>query len=147
MLSDSLFKSYIKNMPLVSIDIIVVKNNKILLGRRSNSPAKGYFFSIGGRIKKNESIDNALDRIAKEELNLKLKFKPKFHGVFEHFYDDGIYENVSTHYVNLAFIYNVKKINRLPIEQHDEYRWFDLKELKKNEFVHEYVKDYLKSEI
>ena len=43
--------------------------------------------------------------IAKNELNVELKSIPKFIGVFEHFYDDSNYRDVSTHSVNLAYEY------------------------------------------
>ena len=42
-------------------------------------------------------------RIAKNELNVELKSLPKFIGVFEHFYEDSIYRDVSTQFVNLAY--------------------------------------------
>ena len=56
MLEDQIFKTVIDSTPLISIDILLKKDNKILLGRRVNKPAQGYFFSTGGRIFKNESI-------------------------------------------------------------------------------------------
>jgi colanic acid biosynthesis protein WcaH len=121
MLDDTTFKTIIDSAPLISIDILLKKDNKILLGKRINKPAQGYFFSTGGRVNKNETIDSAMARIVKNELNIELKYIPKFIGVFEHFYDDSIYENISTHYVNLAYEYEVKDIPDLPIEQHNEY--------------------------
>jgi len=120
MLDGQIFKTIVNLAPLVSIDILPKKDNKFLLGRRANKPAQGYFFSTGGRINKNESIDNAMARVALNELNLRLKYKPKFIGVFEHFYDDSIYKDVSTHYVNLAYEYEVKEVLDLPTEQHTE---------------------------
>ena len=97
MLDDQIFKTIVDSAPLVFIDILIKKGNKILLGKRINKPAQGYFFSIGGRINKNEAIDNAMGRIARNELNIELKTIPKFIGVFEHFYNDSINESVSTH--------------------------------------------------
>ena len=145
MLDDTTFKAIIDSAPLISIDILLKKDNKFLLGRRVNKPAQGYFFSTGGRINKNESIDNAMSRIAKNELNIELKTTPKFIGVFEHFYDDSIYENISTHYVNLAYEYEVKEITDLPTEQHSEYKWFTIGELLKSKQVHKYTKDYFRN--
>ena len=60
MLDDQIFKTVVDSSPLISIDILIKKGNKILLGRRVNKPAQGYFFSIGGRINKNETIENAI---------------------------------------------------------------------------------------
>jgi len=144
MLDDYTFKTVIDSTPLVSIDILLKKDNKILLGKRINKPAQGYFFSTGGRVNKNETIDSAMARIAKNELNIELKYIPKFIGVFEHFYDDSIYKDVSTHYVNLAYEYEVKEIPDLPIEQHNEYQWFSIDELLNSTQVHEYTKDYFR---
>ena len=144
MLDDATFKTIIDSTPLISIDILLKKDNKVLLGRRINKPAQGYFFSTGGRINKNETIDSAMVRIVKNELNIELKFMPEFIGVFEHFYDDSMYEDVSTHYVNLAYEYEVEEVLNLPIEQHNEYQWFTVSELLKSKQVHKYVKDYFR---
>ena len=145
MLDDVTFKTIIDSAPLISIDILARKNNKVLLGKRVNKPAQGYYFSTGGRVNKNESIDSAMGRIAKNELNIELKTTPKFIGVFEHFYDDGVYEQVSTHYVNLAYEYEVGDVLNLPIQQHSEYQWFGIDELLNSTEVHEYTKDYFRN--
>ena len=145
MLDDTTFKTIIDSAPLISIDILLKKDNKFLLGRRVNKPAQGYFFSTGGRINKNESIDNAMARVALNELNIELKSIPKFIGVFEHFYDDSIYKNVSTHYVDIAYEYEVKEIPDLPTEQHSEYKWFTINELLESKQVHKYTKDYFRN--
>ena len=145
MLDDHTFKTVIDSTPLVSIDILLKKDNKILLGKRINKPAQGHFFSTGGRINKNETIDNAMARVALNELNIELKFMPKFIGVFEHFYDDSIYESVTTHYVNIAYEYEVKETPGLPTEQHSEYKWFTIDELLESKQVHKYTKDYFRN--
>ena len=147
MLDDYTFKTVIDSTPLVSIDILLKKDNKILLGKRINKPAQGYFFSTGGRINKNETIDSAMGRIAKNELNIELKTTPKFIGVFEHFYDDSIYKDVSTHYVNLAYEYEVEEVSDLPTEQHNEYQWFSINELLESKQVYKYVKDYFREKL
>jgi colanic acid biosynthesis protein WcaH len=145
MLDDITYRTIINSAPLISIDILLKKDNKVLLGRRVNKPAQGYFFSTGGRINKNESINNAMARVALNELNIELKSIPKFIGVFEHFYDDSIYKNVSTHYVDIAYEYEVKEIPDLPTEQHSEYKWFTIDELLESKQVHKYTKDYFRN--
>ena len=141
-LNPEIFKCVVENAPLISIDFIVKDNGKILLGKRVNEPAKGYWFTIGGRIFKNETIENAQKRILKEELNYEKEFNPKFIGIYEHFYDTGFHD-IPTHYVNLAYEIEIK-LYELPKEQHSEYRWFELEELLEAEDVHKYVKDYFK---
>ena len=145
MLDDQTFKTVINSTPLISIDLLVKKDNKILLGKRINKPAQGYLFSIGGRVYKNESIQQATARIAKTELNIELKLTPKFIGVYEHFYDDGIYKDISTHYINLAYEVDINnEMLNLPTEQHNEYQWLSIDELLKSKQVHKYVKDYFR---
>jgi len=145
MLDRQIFETVIHSTPLVSIDILLKCNDKVLLGKRINKPAQGWFFSIGGRINKNETIDSAMARIALDELNIDLTSTPEFVGVFEHFYDDSMFEDVSTHYVNLAYEYEVEEIPDLPTEQHSEYRWFTIDELLESEQVHKYTKDYFRN--
>ena len=144
MLDKQTFKTVVNSTPLISIDLLVKKDNKILLGKRINKPAKDYLFSIGGRVYKNETINDAIIRIASDELNFNLKIMPTFLGVFEHFYDDSIYQNLSTHYVNLAYQVEIEEVLKLPNKQHNEYHWLTIDQLLKNKLVHKYVKNYFK---
>ena len=64
------FNAVIKSAPLVSIDLCLVFEDKILLGKRNNEPLKDQWFTPGGRIQKNESWQAALRRIALSELGL-----------------------------------------------------------------------------
>jgi colanic acid biosynthesis protein WcaH len=144
LLPDSTFEIVIDSVPLISIDFLVKKNNKVLLGRRINKPAQNFFFSIGSRVHKNESIQQSMIRLAQLELNIKLKLQPKFIGVFEHFYDEGFYEGVSTHYINLAYELDIYDNLNLPNDQHSEYKWFGVEELLDSSQVHKYVKDYFR---
>ncbi|MDB0023677.1 GDP-mannose mannosyl hydrolase [Gammaproteobacteria bacterium] len=146
MLSTQTFKTVVKSTPLVSVDLLIKNEKKFLLGRRVNNPAKGSFFSIGGRIYKDEEIKDAIKRIANDELNFDLKLEPNFLGVFEHFYEDSVFKNISTHYINLAYKIEINEILELPREQHDEYRWYQVKEILESNDVHEYVKDYFRNQ-
>jgi len=145
------FKCIVKNTPLISIDFLVKKDNKYLLGKRVNEPAKGYYFTIGGRIFKNEKISDAQKRILQQELNLSLatnRLSLKFIGIFEHFYNTSIFgSDVSTHYINMAYILDLNcdfEIKNIPFDQHNEYIWLSEEEILKREDVHKYVKDYFK---
>ena len=141
-LKEDIFRTIIDHTPLISADLIVKKKGKILLGKRVNKPAQGYWFTLGGRVLKNESIEDAIKRISKLELGIIIDNSMKYVGVFEHLYDDGVFDAVSTHYVNLAYEVEVSGLKDLPNSQHDEYRWFGLEELMQSNEVHKYVKDY-----
>ena len=139
------FKTVVEYTPLVSVDLIIKYKDKILLGKRVNKPAFGYYFTPGGILRKNESVKKAQKRIAKDELNLDIKSDPKFLGIFEHFYEDSIFNGISTHYLNLGFELEVDHpITDLPKEQHSRYRWLTIEDIFKSDEVHHYVKDYFK---
>ncbi|WP_201352017.1 GDP-mannose mannosyl hydrolase [Hydrogenimonas urashimensis] len=145
-LAPEIFECVVEHTPLVSIDLILVREGRVLLGRRKNPPAKGYWFTLGGRVFKNERIREAIRRIMREETGREVIGEQTFIGVFEHLYDDGIFENVSTHYINLAYRIAVEEMGTLPTDQHEAYRWFTLKELMESPEVHPYVKDYFTQE-
>ncbi|MDC0088706.1 hypothetical protein OAI12_01675 [Porticoccaceae bacterium] len=55
MLDAQTFRSVIENTPLVSIDLCLVCDGQLLLGKRNNDPLKGEWFTPGGRIRKNKT--------------------------------------------------------------------------------------------
>ena len=109
----------------------------MFLGKRLNSPAKDYFFVPGGRIRKNEKIEFALNRIMDEEIGCRpRKIEDfKFLGVYEHFYDDNFLntEDFTTHYVVLAYLIDFRNLINFPSQinqiQHSEYIWYSPKKI------------------
>ena len=142
------FKTVVEYTPLVSIELVTMFQDKVLLGRRVNKPAFGFYFTTGGIVRKNESFQEAQKRIAKDELGIELIEEPRFLGVYEHFYDDSIFDSVSTHYVNHGYLLELDdELIEIPKEQHSEYKWFTIKELLQSDEVHDYVKLYFKNSI
>ncbi|WP_108947106.1 GDP-mannose mannosyl hydrolase [Shewanella halifaxensis] len=143
------FTKVIDSTPLVSIDL-VVENSKgeILLGLRNNRPAQGFWFVPGGRIRKNETMDNAFKRLCHEELGLdKTRQQAEWLGAFEHFYDDCVFgDTISTHYVVLAYKIIVDApMQSLPISQHNQYKWLSVDKVLSDSKVHLHSKWYVKS--
>lgn len=147
LLDEQTFQTIIESTPLISIDLIV-KNHQgqALLGKRKNPPAKNFWFVVGGRILKNEKFHQAFTRLTMQELGQSFSLnQATFIAPYQHFYDDSIFGNqISTHYVVLAYELLVKNLNELPAEQHSRYHWFDIDELVDNVEVHQYTKDYFK---
>lgn len=146
--SNKNFKLVVDCTPLVSIDLIVRRmGGDILLGYRRNSPAQNYWFVPGGRIRKNESMATAFERLTKNELNIKIPIsQASLLGSYEHFYDDSIFdEEISTHYIAIAYRLEVNELLKLPLEQHARYQWFSVGELLSDKFVHDYTKAYFLS--
>ena len=149
-LDTELFKSVVANTPLISVDLIVRNlQNQILLGRRVNRPAQGYWFVPGGRVRKDERLADAFSRLVNEELGL-TKYSLQdalFLGPFEHFYTDNFSGNdFSTHYVVLGYQLDIDALLALfPHEQHHSYRWFSVDELLNSPDVHLHTKQYFQN--
>lgn len=147
MLSVSDFKKVIELTPLIAIDFIIEYDNKYLLGKRINEPAKNYWFVPGGRIYKNENLFDACKRISSSELGFKINFfDMKPHINTEHFYENNVFDNnINTHYIVMSYKYsiNMYEYNNLNIlNQHNEIIWMSKDEILKNNQVHNYTKNY-----
>jgi colanic acid biosynthesis protein WcaH len=146
MLEKETFKTVVKNTPLVSIDLCIVCDRQILLGKRKNNPLKGVFFTPGGRILKNEAHIDCLKRVARSELGLILDNlkQAKLMGAWDHFYENSVFgEEVSTHYVNLPHcIYYDERPEILIDDQHDTFEWFDLSKVANGNNFHKYLQSY-----
>lgn len=144
------FSQVIRNSPLISIDLVVTDGNgRYLLGKRSNRPAKGYWFVPGGRILKDETIATAFNRLTEEELGICFsESDAKFIGVFEHFYDDNFSgTDFTTHYVVLGYMLVADiNIENMPRTQHAQYKWFSKESLLNSESVHAHTKWYLEKQ-
>lgn len=149
-LNDQQFFEIISNAPLVSIDIIVRdKKERILLGLRKNEPAKNTWFVPGGRIKKDEPLDVAFNRITKNELGVYYnKDQARFIGVFENIYNNNFFGagGIGTHYIVLAYEIRPPEIpETFPLNQNTEFKWFakdDVKNHQKDTVIHPYVLPY-----
>lgn len=144
-LPDHEFLLMVDKMPLVAIDLIIHdENGRILLGLRTNEPARGTWYFPGGRIYKNESIKRACARIANGELNMFGAHTCKMVGINEWFFETNFMgaENVSTHYVALAFELSVRaeEIDERAFDlQHRALAWMTVEEIRKNPEVHKDV--------
>jgi len=146
MLDPQTFKSVIENTPLVSIDLCLICNGQILLGKRRNEPLKGTWFTPGGRIHKNETWQDALLRIAEVELGLSGIAVEDFAlmGMWDHFYSNSaLDQNTSTHYVILPHYAEFKSKPQIALDdQHGECKWFDLSVVSNDEKFHPYICNY-----
>ena len=146
MLEPDIFKSIVKNAPLVSIDLCLIHDGKILLGKRANEPLKGKWFTPGGRILKNEPWQECMRRVAYSELGIEIDDLPSLilMGVWDHFYENSAMdENISTHYLNLPHYCILEEKPSLYIDQqHNDLKWFDLDEVADKNNFHEYMQSY-----
>ena len=148
MLKPEEFLRVIEATPLVSIDLILRnERNEVLLGQRLNRPAQGFWFVPGGRIWKNERVQEALRRISRRELGAEI-IDAKLIGAFDHIYADNFLGTpaVNTHYVVLGFEASFPSNATLtPDDQHGELRWWTIEDLLSHSEVHENTKAYFRS--
>lgn len=139
------FTTVVANTPLIAIDLIVQNDSgEILLGKRLNAPARGFWFTPGGRIYKNESLENAFERITMAELGKLIPIhEAHFHGVFEHLYEDSVFGNhISTHYIVLAYVLTFPHDQIILNDQHNADRWQSIDTLLIDPTIHTHVKWY-----
>ena len=65
------YKQILEVMPLLCVDV-VIKNTggEYLLVKRANEPLKGQWWVVGGRVHKNETLEQAVLRKVKQEIGL-----------------------------------------------------------------------------
>lgn len=144
-LDKNTFRTIVENTPLISIDLIVTTpQNDVLLGYRRNQPAQNFWFDPGGRIRKGETIAEAFRRVTREELGAEFDLTAaQFLGVYDHIYEDNALgeSGYGTHYIVLAYRLQIpRRLEKLPAEQHDSYRWQPLSEAAFDPGVHPYSK-------
>ena len=90
---------------------------------------EGIFYTLGGRVLKNESIVDTAIRKLKEEAGITtLKRKLFLGGIMEEFFEDSIYQGVGTHNVNIFFGYiSPPNVTIQMDSQHSQVQWFDIK--------------------
>ncbi|EMN6211648.1 GDP-mannose mannosyl hydrolase [Vibrio vulnificus] len=149
-LSKQRFSQVIESTPLVSIDLVIEdETGQVLLGERLNRPAQGFWFVPGGRILKNEKLEDAFARLTQEELGQEFELsQAKLLGPYTHLYDDNVFGNeFTTHYVAIAYkLVVIRSELNLPMDvQHSRYRWYDKNELLTSDKVHIHTKWYFQT--
>ena len=135
------WRTVVRSVPLVSVDLVVEHDGAVVLGKRTNDPAKGEWFVPGGTVHKHERLVDAVQRITREELGIDTRINRQL-GVYEHFWETAEMEDVDgKHYAPIGFHLTAERTDVTPDDQHASFRWFtppfDAIEL------HPYVRTYL----
>ena len=113
---DAPFYNKIKeNMPLPCVDLLVVNHGKLLLMLRNNEPAKDLWFTPGGRIYKDEKIEDTVTRVLVEETGLKPITITQVATMGHHW--------PNTHTVTTYYIVRVASDKIKMNNEHREYKW------------------------
>jgi colanic acid biosynthesis protein WcaH len=147
-LSTERFKQVIRDTVLVSLDLLIVnENQEVLLGKRLNPPARGYWFVPGGRIYKGESPEKALARISRQEIGIQLHPQSAiFYGLYHHLHPDNVFndpEAGATQYLVVACLVRSNlQVASMNSGQHEELRFFPLSDVAAHPDIHALTKYY-----
>ena len=147
LLDDATFAAVIRSAPLICIDLIIRDPaGHVLLGLRRNEPARDFYFVPGGRIRKNERLEQAFGRLIEAETGLQIPFTTaQFCGVYEHLYASNRFDEpgYGTHCVVLGYVLNLPSRPDVSLDgQHDDHVWMSVAELKDSPRVHPNTKAY-----
>jgi len=95
------FMAIYHKVPRAAVDLVIITKEGVLLTKRAIPPYKGMWHIPGGTILLNEPVKHAIDRIAKDELGVKVKIiKPL--GIIEYFEEDGRHTVSNAHLVEIV---------------------------------------------
>lgn len=123
------YKKLMDSMPICCVDVVFLnkEKTKTLLFKRRNEPVKGEYFTIGGRLIKNEKLLDCAVRQGKRELGLALDPKKLFlAGIIEEPWPNSAFEGISYHDIDIYYGYILESENvEVTFDtQHSDYKWF-----------------------
>jgi nucleoside-diphosphate-sugar epimerase/ADP-ribose pyrophosphatase YjhB (NUDIX family) len=144
------YKMILDNVPLVCVDLVIVKNNSAFLIKRRNKPCEGIYWVQGGRMEKNEGVEECGLRKAAAELNIssdKIKIT-RYLGTFSSEFKDSE-QGSASHTINITFQAEIDDVSMGFDSDHCDGRWFDINgaipaELEGVYKHHAYIADLLK---
>ena len=132
--------------PLPAIDIVLHRSAQVLLGRRRNRPAAGWWFMPGGRVRKAERLADAFARICLDEMGLVASIRDaRFLGIVEHFYPENAWDDRwGTHCMALVYALAAPDGASTPdLVQHQATGWWSVDDWSASPTVHAYTKETL----
>ncbi|MFA6304744.1 MAG: NUDIX hydrolase [Patescibacteria group bacterium] len=108
------------NRPKVGIGVILIKEDKILMGLRKNSHGTGTWGFPGGHLELNESIEECSIREVLEESGLTIK------NIRHLAFTNDIFTDENKHYVTLFILadYNSGELKNLEPQKLEKWEWF-----------------------
>lgn len=145
-----LYRLMMKHMPICTVDILFFNHGKdqVLLGRRARAPYRGKYFSLGGRMFKNETPRAAAVRQARREAGVAIRpGRLVMGGVLNELNPGSIFKGIKYHAVNIYWGYRMKQGERkifTPDDQHSELRWISVRARGIHPLVREKIRNLLK---
>lgn len=119
------------HVPRVGVGVLIIKDGKILLGKRKNAHGAGTWAPCGGHLELYESFEQCAQREAYEETGLKLT-KVRYYGL-----TNNIYLEEQKHYLTVFMMvddFEGEPQNCEP-DKCEGWAWFAVNELPENLFL------------
>jgi colanic acid biosynthesis protein WcaH len=140
-IAEDTWRDIVANAPIVSVDLVVRHEGGVVLGKRTNRPARGEWFVPGGRVRKDEPLDSAIHRIAEAELGVDVRIEDRL-GVYEHFWDESEFDDVATkHYLANGVVVEPQGDRFEADAQHVDLRVFEPPFPDLHPYVEAYLRD------
>ena len=109
-----------KCRPEIGVGVCIIKDGKVLLGKRTNAHGDGSWSFPGGHLEMYETLENCAEREVLEETDLKIK-NTRFAGV-----TNDIFPEEEKHYITLFIIadYDSGQLKTMEPEKCSEWNWF-----------------------
>jgi len=110
-----------KRKPKIGVGVIVIKGNKVLMGKRKNIHGDGSWCFPGGHLEFNEGIEDCARREVMEETGIRIR-NPRL-GTFT----NDIFDKEGKHYVTLYVISEHHSGEPRVMEPHkcEGWKWFE----------------------
>lgn len=102
-----LHRAAVRNFPICCVDVVVHHRGRALLIRRKEEPAGGLWWLPGGRLFKNERLDAAARRKAREETGLDVDVVRRI-GTYETWFPTGPAPRLTDGYHNISTAFLVR---------------------------------------
>lgn len=142
------YKEFMNLVPITTIDVLFFNcdMSETLLFKRKNEPLKGIYFSLGGSLKKNETLIDGAVRQAFRETGVRVnKDLLVYGGTQDEIYQNSSFEGISYHAVNSYFGYILEGEEISLDFQHSEYKWFSISDDSLHPFLKSKIKNLLKA--
>lgn len=142
------YKEILDITPVCTVDVLFFNSDKTktLLFKRENEPIMGSYFSIGGRLFKNELLaDCAVRQTLRETGIIIQKDGLTFGGIQEELNPNSVFEEVSYHAICVYYGYVLGDVKVKLDSQHSDYQWFSVSDDSLNSFIKLKVASLLKT--
>jgi colanic acid biosynthesis protein WcaH len=138
---DDQWETIVRNVPIVSVDLVVLTDDGVVLAKRTNEPVKGEWFVPGGRVRKGERLEDAVHRVARKELGIEIEIVESL-GAYEHLYrESDVDASGGKHYLANGFVVRTDSREFTIDDQHGDVQVFE--EIPNN--LHQYVEKYVQA--